>query len=251
MPPMQYIHSVRGLSNLLQENLAEKTSYKRKRLIRTEIASQNNETQDNTMELESDDEIIKDNSFVEPQLNDVDTVNDERSNGSTDESACKSNDASNLLSNSSLNELKRKKEELLKALADNTFDQDSSSAIDIDLSFIKDNRNSEDGGNVEENMNQSGDVDNPSSLPNVSESPPSTPTVSGRLKETVNGTPLINQVSPFSNLPSSENWSIGVSDVIDFENLPDAVGTYRKMSEIIRKVRVFVRNASENSEPES
>lgn len=247
MPPMQHIHSIEGLSSLLQDNLAK--SYKRKRLKKLQIVPQSSEIRDDTMELESDEEYkSNENSHADQPMT---IVNDDGSNDSADDSTRKSNDASCLLSNSSLNELKRKKEELLKALADNTFDQDSSSTTDIDFSLAKDIANNETDGSAPETIHERVEMDEPTSLPTISKSPPSTPIINGRLKETLYGTPLIQQVSPFAILPSSEKWSDGVSDVIDFENLPDAVGTYRKMSEIIRKVRVFTKDTSENSDQES
>lgn len=60
-------------------------------------------------------------------------------------------------------------------------------------------------------------------------------------KETVCGTPVIKALSPFSNLPNSEKWREGVSDVLDFQNLPDSIGKYDKMRTIIEKVRVKVK----------
>lgn len=181
--------------------------------------------------------------------------NGDDSTDSTDDSASKSSDATSLLSKSSLNELKRKKEELLKALADdNALDQDSNSTAENELSCDKDVGSNVGGMQLEDEKQQDADLNQ--TLPNdsltiVNPTTPIMPKVGGRLQETVNGTPLIQQVSPFASLPSSEKWSIGVSDVIDFENLPDAVGTYSKMSEILRKVRVHVKKISDDSDPES
>lgn len=54
------------------------------------------------------------------------------------------------------------------------------------------------------------------------------------------GTPLI-KFSPYDNLPPGENFQVGVSDVINFENLPDSTGSYEKMEKIIKKVRTEVK----------
>lgn len=59
----------------------------------------------------------------------------------------------------------------------------------------------------------------------------------GKIKSVDLGTPILKSVSPYSNLPSSSRFSQNICDVINFENLPDSVGTYEKMSGILRKVR--------------
>lgn len=50
------------------------------------------------------------------------------------------------------------------------------------------------------------------------------------------GTPVL-QFSPYDCLPNGENFKVGVSDVINFENLPDSTGKYENMKEVIKKVR--------------
>ncbi|XP_055837496.1 zinc finger CCHC domain-containing protein 8 homolog [Episyrphus balteatus] len=57
--------------------------------------------------------------------------------------------------------------------------------------------------------------------------------------ESVLGTPLL-KFSPFDKLPCGDNFKVGVSDVINFENLPDSTGTYEKMKGVIKKVRTIV-----------
>lgn len=241
---------------MLQDNLV--SSYKRKRFKCNSLDNTTqNELRNDNMELACSDHegtIIFANSLIEETMPDNNAANNcDDSTDSTDDSASKSNDSTSLLSKSSLIELKRKKEELLKALADdNTLDQDSNSTADNDSSCVKDAGANVSGQHVVETQ-QNAELNE--TLPDlakiVNPVTPKMPKVNGRLRETVNGTPLIQQISPFSNLPSSDKWSIGVSDVIDFENLPDAVGTYRKMSEIIQKVRVHAGKISDDSDPES
>lgn len=60
-------------------------------------------------------------------------------------------------------------------------------------------------------------------------------------KEIVLGTPVLNSVSPFSLLPNNDAWAVGVSDIIDFENLPDSTGKYMQMKSVIGKIRQFVK----------
>lgn len=235
---MQYAHSIDGLSTILQDNLAK--SYKRKRLKCN--LSQNvsqNELRNDDMDLASDEEASASESIgqlCEQPMGD-DPANDDTSNGSTDDSTSKSNDG---FSKSSLNDLKRKKEELLKALAD----QDSNPATDNCQTQAKHTEHN-DKNAAQQNNELKEKIPND---PTFVESIPTTPIANGRSKATVHGTPIIQQVSPFASLPSSDKWSIGVSDVIDFENLAGAVGTYNKMSQIIHKVRVFAKTSNEDSE---
>lgn len=51
------------------------------------------------------------------------------------------------------------------------------------------------------------------------------------------GTPVLPAFSPFSILPSGEQFSKGVCDVIAFENLPDSTGKYERMRSLINDVR--------------
>lgn len=60
-------------------------------------------------------------------------------------------------------------------------------------------------------------------------------------KGVVEGTPLLKSASPYDKLPGGEKWSVGVSDVINFENLPDSVGKYEKMKVLIKKVQTKVK----------
>lgn len=62
----------------------------------------------------------------------------------------------------------------------------------------------------------------------------------GKIKSVDLGTPILKSVSPYSTLPSSSSFSQNISDVINFENLPDSVGKYEKMSGILRKVRTAI-----------
>lgn len=60
-------------------------------------------------------------------------------------------------------------------------------------------------------------------------------------KEMVEGTPLLKSASPYDKLPEGDKWAVGVSDVINFENLPDSVGKYEKMKVLIKKVQTVVK----------
>lgn len=80
----------------------------------------------------------------------------------------------------------------------------------------------------------------------------STPeTTLGRSKSLAMGTPIIKSASPFGNLPSAEMFSKGISDHLNFENLPDATGKYEKMKTIINKVRQVVEQVQEGDDSSS
>ncbi|KYN12559.1 Zinc finger CCHC domain-containing protein 8 like protein [Trachymyrmex cornetzi] len=51
------------------------------------------------------------------------------------------------------------------------------------------------------------------------------------------GTPILPSTSPYNTLPSSEKFSKDISDVINFENLPDSTGKFEQMSGVLQKVR--------------
>lgn len=61
----------------------------------------------------------------------------------------------------------------------------------------------------------------------------------GHVDTTIFGCPVLPSFSPFNILPAGENFQVGVSDVINFENLAESTGKYEKMKELIKKVRVF------------
>lgn len=61
----------------------------------------------------------------------------------------------------------------------------------------------------------------------------------GHVATTVFGTPVLDSFSGFEALPDGDNFMVGVSDVINFENLAESTGKYENMRELIKKVRVF------------
>lgn len=62
------------------------------------------------------------------------------------------------------------------------------------------------------------------------------------IKTSYFGTPLIKTASPYSRLPHCDNFTKNVSDVINFENLPDSTGKYDQMVGVIEKVRRTLNN---------
>ncbi|KAL9919120.1 zinc finger CCHC domain-containing protein 8 homolog [Glossina fuscipes fuscipes] len=67
------------------------------------------------------------------------------------------------------------------------------------------------------------------------------------IKESFVGTPLI-KFSPYDCLPTGENFKVGVSDVINFENLPDSTGKYAQMKKILKRVRDTVHTLNNKDE---
>ncbi|XP_066974099.1 zinc finger CCHC domain-containing protein 8 homolog isoform X7 [Macrobrachium rosenbergii] len=51
------------------------------------------------------------------------------------------------------------------------------------------------------------------------------------------GVAIPPSITPYTHLPSSEKWTVNVTDHINFENLPDALGTWEKMKGLVSKVR--------------
>lgn len=61
----------------------------------------------------------------------------------------------------------------------------------------------------------------------------------GHVATTVFGTPVLESFSGFEILPGGDNFMVGVSEVIAFENLAESTGKYENMRETIKKVRSF------------
>lgn len=62
------------------------------------------------------------------------------------------------------------------------------------------------------------------------------------VKKSIFGTPVLKSASPFSTLPRPENFMVGVSDVINFENLPNSTGKYEQMTDVLSKVRKTLKS---------
>lgn len=59
----------------------------------------------------------------------------------------------------------------------------------------------------------------------------------GHVKATSYGTPVMNIASPYEKLPSDVKFSKDICDVINFENLPDSTGKYKKICSLLKKVK--------------
>lgn len=100
---------------------------------------------------------------------------------------------------------------------------------------------------IDTSANTSGHISSPlrvTAAPHLDESPASPPADTPQMNNSKGlefGTPLINSISPFSKLPTGDSWSNGVSDIIDFENLPDSTGKYLQMKSVLSKVRDAVK----------
>ncbi|KAH8252926.1 hypothetical protein KR032_002737 [Drosophila birchii] len=57
-----------------------------------------------------------------------------------------------------------------------------------------------------------------------------------KFKASFEGTPVL-KFSVFDKLPEGSNFKVGVSDVINFENLPDSTGKYEQMKDLLKNVR--------------
>lgn len=260
---MQFSDSKEGLTQLLQNNLAK--SYKRKRLkldTPTTKDALDNNLKDDDMDIQTDEE-TKDTPVLFPQTS-SDLV-EGISNSAADDVLEASSDSNQL----SLLELKRKQEEILRALEDASSDSNSNSNSNSNLSTTPSNSgHKNEQSNALETMQTANECvetsleetileTNTESIEklctNETESVPCTPTPSltGQSREAMCGTPLIKQVSPYSKLPAGKKWSVGVTDVIDFENLPDSTGAYQKLTSVIEKVRSVVKRINEDTDHDS
>lgn len=59
----------------------------------------------------------------------------------------------------------------------------------------------------------------------------------GDVKSETLGTPVLKNFSSYVNRPTHEKFAKGMADMVDHENLPNAVGTFKKLKEILKDVR--------------
>ena len=57
------------------------------------------------------------------------------------------------------------------------------------------------------------------------------------VKSSDHGTPIVDNYSPYNELPSSDKWTCFTTDHIFFENLPESTGKYDNMVGILKKCR--------------
>ncbi|XP_026757698.2 zinc finger CCHC domain-containing protein 8 homolog [Galleria mellonella] len=81
------------------------------------------------------------------------------------------------------------------------------------------------------------------SEPEVSKTPESR---TGHVKTTSYGTPVVNIASPYIKLPSDDKFAKDICDVINFENLPNSTGKYKKISNLLKKVKSKVDKIQES-----
>ncbi|KRG04518.1 zinc finger CCHC domain-containing protein 8 homolog isoform X1 [Drosophila mojavensis] len=61
------------------------------------------------------------------------------------------------------------------------------------------------------------------------------------------GTPIL-KFSVYDKLPVGDNFKVGVSDVINFENLPDSTGKYEQMKGVLKNVRRKMEELQNNED---
>ncbi|XP_047512558.1 zinc finger CCHC domain-containing protein 8 homolog [Pieris napi] len=112
----------------------------------------------------------------------------------------------------------------------------------------EDNDSKQDISNIEESQTAHAEEITkiePADVPTPSES--STPEVkTGKVKDTLYGTPVLNIASPFMKLPSDDKFAKDICDIINFENLPNSVGKYKKISSLLKKVKNEVDRIQES-----
>ncbi|KAF2880311.1 hypothetical protein ILUMI_25869 [Ignelater luminosus] len=69
--------------------------------------------------------------------------------------------------------------------------------------------------------------------------------ISNVVRNSCFGTPILKSSSPYCRLPNPENFSQNVSQVINFENLPNSTGKYEQMVGVLDKVRKTLKSLSD------
>ena len=68
----------------------------------------------------------------------------------------------------------------------------------------------------------------------------------GKIKSIDYGTPVLKIHSPYNKLPPPEAFKKNISDVINFENLPDSTGAYEKLKVVLKYARSKLTSIKEN-----
>lgn len=162
-------------------------------------------------------------------------------------------DDDDLTGSVSLSYLEEKQNEILKQLAEIT-SVDSLSLNDEVATIETNNKRTHDNGadlnEKQQKIPKSDEINPPPNAKIVNEKVPpklspatvnkSTEEVTiGSCKGVHMGTPIL-KFSPYDTLPRNENFKVGISDVINFENLSNSTGQYVKMQKVLRKVRTAV-----------
>lgn len=250
---MEFCYTKEGMTQMLQDNLAK--GYKRKRLKLNEPEEQAlDSVKEEDMDIQDSEENTNDNPVQFPQPRPT-TASDESNSTSMPDDVLQA----------SLLELKQKQEEILKALEDASSDSNSTPSDHNEIPTDKVELESNETALITNDNNDDEQHADPSTLDitmdkietaesgKLYDSAQNTPSSSatGHSRSSMFGTPLIKQVSPYSKLPGGEKWSVGVTDVIDFENLPDATGAYQKLTGVIYKVRTAIKRINDDTEHDS
>ncbi|XP_016972556.2 zinc finger CCHC domain-containing protein 8 homolog [Drosophila rhopaloa] len=127
----------------------------------------------------------------------------------------------------SLDDLRAQQEKLLQQLESNT-------SLNTTANESLSQTDLEDTTEVEEPALKSKEIEQRQSSP------------AAPFKASFEGTPLL-KFSVYDKLPVGSNFKAGVSDVINFENLPDSTGKYEQMKGLLKNVREkMVRLQNEN-----
>nr|XP_014102844.1 zinc finger CCHC domain-containing protein 8 homolog [Bactrocera oleae] len=193
------------------------------------------------MEIEDDDAVNENVVFTRPPpppepANDIKPPPPPTppNDATNEDSSCITNERT---SSPTLDYLEERKQKLLAELKSGLCDIDSlssSSATEESLSLA-----------TSINEAKTSEISKPANLNEIHTVEPATPTTNDMsrmldiIKESHMGTPVLH-FSPYEKLPAGDNFKVGVSDVINFENLPDSTGKYEQMKEVIKKVRNIV-----------
>lgn len=118
----------------------------------------------------------------------------------------------------------------------NNSSNDSSQQVDNDQVNVETETDKQDTVLCKDNENSESKINSEECSKDVSEESPNNDNVSKKMKLVSSGTPVPKSFKP--SLPSLEKWSVGMGELLQFENLPNSTGAYQaKMKNIITKIR--------------
>ncbi|CAG9585157.1 unnamed protein product [Danaus chrysippus] len=221
-------------SNKNQDNI-EKTS--ETDIDKKELATTNNQSNDNEVI-----EVVRVNDIPIPEDDLIVIDDDDKSSLSSDRNS------------PSLADLEKRKQKLLDALKGDSISMTEVSVESIDTCDTTEEKNNEsnkcEGDNITVSTEDSS-CDAVQNKPLNEESAKDSDKVAstmktGQIKNTHYGTPVINVASPYQKLPSDVNFAKDICDVINFENLPNSVGKYKKICTLLKKVKSEVDRIQES-----
>jgi len=115
-------------------------------------------------------------------------------------------------------------------------DVSTDNAMDLDAEDSQEDSPAPPGEEVESNEEDKAKKDESSS--EIKNSTPIKQAIgSGKIADTLTGTPIVDTHSPFGQLPKYSNFNVDMTEHIVFDNLPNYTGTWDKMTGLIQRIK--------------